>query len=203
MKNSITSKIECSSYCNSIGKRVFDLSFTFFIIPIATSLVLLVLLVYPFFGGFKFLFKHLRVGKNGKVFFMYKIRSLQVGHNSLDSVGSKADLSVLPGIGSILRQSRLDELPQIWNILRGDMSWVGPRPEQANFVEEYNASCASYNQRHLVRPGITGLAQIHNPDATNDDYLEKLTHDLKYIETASLWLDVQILWKSLVVVFRN
>ena len=148
------------------------------------------------------MFKHLRVGKNGSVFFMYKIRSLQVVHNSFDSTSSNTDSSVLPGIGSILRKSRLDELPQIWNIIRGDMSWVGPRPEQVHFVEEYNTSCAIYSERHLVRPGITGLAQIYNPDATRDDYIEKLTHDFKYIETASLWLDIRILCKSLLVVFR-
>jgi lipopolysaccharide/colanic/teichoic acid biosynthesis glycosyltransferase len=115
----------------------------------------------------------------------------------------KGDGTVIPGLGKFLRQTRLDELPQIWNILRGDMSWVGPRPEQLAFVEQCKEKYPAYDARHAIKPGITGLAQIHNPDATMDDHQEKLVHDLQYIQTASLWLDIQILWKSLVVVLKK
>jgi lipopolysaccharide/colanic/teichoic acid biosynthesis glycosyltransferase len=173
------------------------------LLPAFIFLLFLVVIIFPFFGGFDIIFRHYRVGKDGKIFFMYKIRSLNHESEIHPNGNKEVKQLVIPKIGFFLRRYRLDELPQIWNILRGDMSWVGPRPEQVNFVEEYKNKCENYSNRHLVRPGITGLAQIHNPDATRDDYREKLPHDLEYIETASLWLDIQILWKSLVVVFRN
>jgi len=114
----------------------------------------------------------------------------------------KGDGTVIPGMGKFLRQTRLDELPQIWNILRGDMSWVGPRPEQSDFVDQCLEKFTAYDARHAVKPGITGLAQINNPDATIDDHQEKLVHDLEYIQTASLLMDIRILWRSLGVIFK-
>ncbi len=149
------------------------------------------------------IFRHYRMGLGGKKFYLYKIRSLKKHHNNPRAGMLKGDGTVIPGIGEFLRQFRLDELPQIVNILRGDMSWVGPRPEQVDFVTHCKEENPLYDARHAVKPGITGLAQINNPDATMDDYQEKLVHDLEYIQTANLWLDVQILWKSFFVILRR
>ncbi len=110
---------------------------------------------------------------------------------------------MIPIVDHFMRSTRIKELPQIWRIFKGDMSWVGPRPEQMEFVDQCKKKFPAYDARHAVKPGITGLAQIHNPDATIDDHQEKLVHDLEYIQTASLWLDIQILWKSLAVVLKK
>ena len=192
-----------SSYANSHIKRLFDLTFTLLVIPFALALLLPVCLVYPFFGGFSMIFGHYRMGIGGKKFYLYKIRSLKKYHNNPRAGVVKGDGTVLPGIGEFLRQARLDELPQILNILRGEMSWVGPRPEQVDFVNQCKEKMAVYDTRHAVKPGITGLAQLKNPNATMDDYQEKLVHDLEYIQTASLWLDIQILCKSFFVILRR
>jgi FlaA1/EpsC-like NDP-sugar epimerase/lipopolysaccharide/colanic/teichoic acid biosynthesis glycosyltransferase len=192
-----------SPYANSHSKRWFDLAFSSIVIPVALVLLLPVCLVYPLFGGFSLIFRHYRVGMGGRKFYLYKLRSLKKHHNNPRAGMVKGDGTVIPGMGKFLRQTRLDELPQIWNILRGDMSWVGPRPEQSEFVNQCIEKFPAYDARHAVKPGITGLAQIHNPDATIDDHQEKLVHDLEYIQTASLWLDIQILWKSLAVVLKK
>jgi lipopolysaccharide/colanic/teichoic acid biosynthesis glycosyltransferase len=182
---------------------LFDLAFSLIVIPFALVLLLPVCLVYPLFGGFSLIFRHYRVGMGGRKFYLYKLRSLKKHHNNPRAGMVKGDGTVIPGMGKFLRQTRLDELPQIWNILRGDMSWVGPRPEQSDFVDQCKEKFPTYDARHAVKPGITGLAQIYNPDATIDDHQEKLVHDLEYIQTASLWLDIQILWKSLAVVLKK
>ena len=108
----------------------------------------------------------------------------------------KDDGTVIPGMGSFLREWRLDEVFQVYNILKGEMSWVGPRPEQVVFSQEFEQINPEYSLRYKAKPGLAGLAQIHNPDAVIDDFQEKLVHDLEYIKTASLGLDLKILLLS-------
>lgn len=187
-------------YARSHTKRWFDLAFSLVVLPIALILLVPVCLVYPLFGGWSLIFGHYRVGMGGRKFFLYKIRSLKKNHNNPRAGMVKGDGTVIPFMGKFLRQTRLDELPQIWNILRGDMSWVGPRPEQMDFVAQCKEKFPAYDARHAIKPGITGLAQIYNPNATIDDHQEKLVYDLEYMKIASLWLDMQILYKSLRVV---
>ena len=115
----------------------------------------------------------------------------------------KGDGTVIPILGNFIRQTRIDELPQIWNIIKGDMSWVGPRPEQLDFVTQCIEKYPAYDARHAVKPAITGLAQIHNPNATIDDHQEKLVDDLEYMRTATLWLDIKILWRSLGIILKK
>lgn len=201
--NMVQQPLIVSSYVKSHTKRWFDLVFTLCVLPVACLILLPFCLVYPFFGGWDLIFRHHRIGHGGRHFYLYKIRSLKRNHNNPRAGMVKGDGTTIPVLGKCLRQTHLDELPQIWNILRGDMSWVGPRPEQIAFVEAFKEKYPAYDARHAVRPGITGLAQIHNPDATLDDHQEKLIHDLAYIQTASLWLDIQILWKSLAVVLKH
>ncbi len=192
-----------SPYAMSHTKRWFDVAFSLCVLPVAILLLLPVCLVYPVFGGWSMIFRHFRVGLGGKRFYLYKVRSLKKNHNNPRAGMVKGDGTVIPVMGAFLRQTRLDELPQIWNILRGDMSWVGPRPEQQDFVADCITKYPAYDARHAVKPGITGLAQVHNPNATIDDHQEKLVHDLAYIQTASLWGDIQILWRSVGVVLKK
>ena len=192
-----------TAYANSHTKRWFDIGFSILVLPFALLFVVPVFCVYPFFAGGGFVFKHYRVGKDGRRFYLYKIRSLKKNHNNPRAGMVKGDGTVIPVLGHFLRATRIDELPQIWNILCGDMSWVGPRPEQLEFVKDCIEKYPAYDARHAVRPGITGLAQVHNPNATIDDHQEKLVHDLAYMRTAGLRLDLRILWRSLRIVFQR
>ena len=104
-------------------------------------------------------------------------------------------------VGRFLRKTRLDELPQAWNVLVGEMSWIGPRPECLALSEKYEARVAFYSYRHIVRPGITGWAQVmYGYGDTEDDAAQKLQYDLFYIKNYSLLLDVSILLKSIKVI---
>ena len=192
-----------TAYANSHTKRWFDIGFSILVLPFALLFVAPVFCVYPFFAGGGFVFKHYRVGKDGRRFYLYKIRSLKKNHNNPRAGMVKGDGTVIPVLGHFLRATRIDELPQIWNILRGDMSWVGPRPEQLEFVKDCIEKYPAYDARHAVRPGITGLAQVHNPNATIDDHQEKLVHDLAYMRTAGLRMDIRILWRSLGIITKR
>jgi FlaA1/EpsC-like NDP-sugar epimerase/lipopolysaccharide/colanic/teichoic acid biosynthesis glycosyltransferase len=192
-----------SAYVNSHTKRWFDLAFSVVVLPAALCLLIPVCLIYPFFSGWHIIFRHYRVGKDGRRFYLYKIRSLKKNHNNPRAGMVKGDGTVIPIMGNFIRQTRIDELPQIWNIIKGDMSWVGPRPEQLDFVKGCVQKYPAYDARHAVRPGITGLAQIHNPNATIDDHQEKLVHDMEYLRKASLWMDLSILWQSVGVVVKR
>ena len=189
-----------NTYILGIKKRAFDLVFSLLILPFALIIFVLVFLVYPFFGGFRFFYKQKRMGLNGKMFSIYKIRTLRMGHNNIRAGMSKNDGTVLGSLGVFLRKTRIDELPQILNILKGEMSWVGPRPEQEDVAQSLLRDNMRYQFRHLARPGITGLAQIYKPSATLDDVEVKLNKDLTYIKKANLFLDLYILAKSLIVI---
>ena len=192
-----------SKYSTSLAKRIFDLFFCLLISPIVILLIFLTVLVYPIFGGFKIFFRHERIGLNGKKFNLYKIRTFS--ENSLGhlKIVDKDEFEIIPVIGNFLRLSRIDELPQILNILRGDMSWIGPRPEQSKYVKDIILQTPEYKFRHIVRPGITGLAQINNPNATFKDYEEKLKFDLEYISKSGLFFDLKIFYFSLVIILKN
>jgi|TARA_B110000902_G_scaffold66610_1_gene79099 lipopolysaccharide/colanic/teichoic acid biosynthesis glycosyltransferase len=197
------SSVQSSSYSISYVKRSFDIIFSILVSPIALVIIFFVILVYPFFGGFSIFFSHKRVGLNGKDFNLHKIRTYKKNKISHLSVVDKDELEIVPVIGNFLRLSRIDELPQILNILKGEMSWIGPRPEQSMFVKDIVKKNPRYQSRHIVRPGITGLAQINNPDATFKEFEEKLKFDFEYICKSSPLLDFKIFLVSLRIIFRN
>lgn len=197
------SSIQCSSYSISYIKRSFDIIFSILVSPIALVIIFFIVLVYPFFGGFSVIFSHKRVGLNGKEFNLHKIRTYKKNKISHLSVVDKDELEIVPVIGNFLRLSRIDELPQILNILKGEMSWIGPRPEQSVFVKDIVKQNPKYQLRHKIRPGITGLAQINNPDATFKEFEEKLNFDFEYISKSSLLLDFKIFLVSLRIIFKN
>ncbi len=113
------------------------------------------------------------------------------------------DVRVTP-IGRWLRRTRLDEMPQFWNVLKGEMSLVGPRPERPEFVEELTRAIPYYGQRHIVRPGVTGWAQVrYTYGASTEDALQKLQYDLYYIKNATIGLDVFIIFDTIKTVIRR
>lgn len=147
------------------------------------------------------LFRQNRVGLNGKVFTIYKFRSMVVDAEATTGAvwAKKNDPRVTP-LGAVLRKTRLDELPQIFNVLRGDMSIVGPRPERPEFVTVLSEQIPFYRQRHVVKPGVTGWAQInHKYGDTIEDTIIKLEYDLYYIKNLSPSLDLYIIFDTLKV----
>jgi sugar transferase (PEP-CTERM system associated) len=138
-----------------------------------------------------------RVGRNGRIFKMIKFRSMRVGAEANGPVwASKSDRRVTR-VGRIIRKLRLDELPQFINVLRGDMNFIGPRPERPEFVKQLSQLIPYYPQRHLIKPGLTGWAQINHPyGASIEDAIEKLKYDLYYIKNQSLLLDAIIIFET-------
>lgn len=171
-------------------------------IPLAIFLPIVAILNLVSSRGSLF-YRQLRIGKNGKEFWIYKFRTMIPQAETNGAVFTqKEDKRVTP-FGKFLRRTRIDELPQIWNILRGDMSFIGPRPERPEFVQELEKAMPFYNLRHLVKPGITGWAQINFPYAGSiEENLKKLQYDLYYVKNRSLLLDLAILLKTINIVLR-
>ena len=182
------------------AKRTLDVSAAVAGLLIGWPVMLLVALAVKLTSKGDVLYTQDRVGLNGEVFTVYKFRSMC--ENAEAETGpvwaSKAgDMRVTP-IGAWLRRSRLDEMPQLWNVLIGDMSFVGPRPERPEFVNRLTEEIPFYRQRHIVRPGITGWAQVrYTYGATTEDALQKLQYDLYYIKNMSIALDLFIILSTI------
>ena len=148
------------------------------------------------------IFRQIRTGKDGTTFTLYKFRTMQQGADSSGPQWAQERDPRVTSIGKILRKFRIDELPQLWNVLKGEMSFIGPRPEVPDFVAKLHGELPYYDLRLLVAPGITGWAQVMYPyGASVEDAKEKLQYDLYYIKNYSIALDVLIALKTLRVVF--
>jgi lipopolysaccharide/colanic/teichoic acid biosynthesis glycosyltransferase len=146
-----------------------------------------------------------RVDYGGRLFRVYKFRTMHASDSPAAQVWASPDDRRVTRVGRFLRQYRLDELPQLWNVLRGDMNFVGPRPEQPDIVLKLNEQIGGYVSRHRVLPGITGWAQVNQHyDQCLEDVRRKLRFDLEYIENRSPLMDLRIMARTLpVVVFRK
>jgi len=146
-------------------------------------------------------YKQERVGKNGRPFVLAKFRSMKVDAEKSGPVWASKDDDRTTRVGKIIRKIRVDEIPQFWNILRGEMSFVGPRPERPHFVEQLALEIPFYEQRHLIAPGLTGWAQIKYPyGASIEDARQKLQYDLFYIKNQSLLLDAVIMFETIKII---
>ncbi|ACB75058.1 sugar transferase [Opitutus terrae] len=165
----------------------------------APLMLVLAMLIKRQSPGGPVLFRQQRIGADHQPFTLYKLRSMQPDADASDSAHQSTgphDPRLLP-IGAFLRRWNLDELPQFWNVLRGDMSLVGPRPERPYHVDQLARTISHYLPRHLVKPGMTGWAQV-NGLRGDTDLAARVQHDIYYIENWSLWLDVQILLLTLI-----
>jgi lipopolysaccharide/colanic/teichoic acid biosynthesis glycosyltransferase len=193
-------EVEVSPYLLSRQKRLLDLLFTLIVLPGVLLLLSFCALAILLTMGFPLIFAQNRVGIKGKVFMIYKLRTLKrKASNKTGITHTNGDITPL---GKLLRLFRFDELPQIWNILRGEMSWVGPRPEVPYYTKKYTELNPGFRNRLLALPGITGLAQLHNPNATPSDNPVKLEFDLEYISSASLSGDIYILFKTFFLLWK-
>lgn len=179
-------------------KRGLDIIATVLALPILLPLGFLVAMAVYIDTGRPILFWQDRMGKDGKVFKMVKFRSMRTNAESQGAFFASRDDKRVTRLGAFLRKFRLDELPQFWNVLRGEMSIIGPRPEQVDFAIEFEHSIALYTLRHNVRPGITGWAQVMQGYAAGqDENTQKLRYDCYYIKYMSFWLDVTIVLKTI------
>jgi sugar transferase (PEP-CTERM system associated) len=187
-----------------ILKRLFDLTAVLLILPFALPIAGLSMLAILVESGFKgpVLYGQTRVSENGRLFKIYKFRSM-VNNAEQDGVARWAteNDSRITRVGAFLRKFRIDELPQLFNVLKGEMSFVGPRPERPEFVERLAKKIPYYHERHRVKPGLTGWAQIRYPyGASEEDGQEKLQYDLYYVKNCSLILDALVLLQTAEVV---
>jgi lipopolysaccharide/colanic/teichoic acid biosynthesis glycosyltransferase len=180
-------------------KRTVDFVAALMLLLGTLPIVLLAMLVVKLTSPGPALYSQTRLGRHGRTFTIYKIRTMK--HNCEQESGIRW---CVPGdsrvtlVGKLLRRTHIDELPQLWNVLRGDMSLIGPRPERPEFLPELESAIPFYRDRLLVRPGLSGLAQVQLPPDTDlHSVRRKLAHDLYYIRHASLGLDWRLMLGTL------
>jgi len=194
------------SHATRLMKRTIDLTLSGVLAVLALPFMLLTALLVLIEDGRPILYQQERVGENGRTFILSKFRSMKKdAEKGGKPIWAKAGDDRVTRIGLFIRKTRLDELPQIYNVLRGDMSFVGPRPERPFFVEQLAKEIPFYQQRHTVKPGITGWAQVkYRYGSSLEDATEKLRYDLYYIKHLSVFFDLTIVFDTVkVVLFRK
>ncbi|WP_153110133.1 TIGR03013 family XrtA/PEP-CTERM system glycosyltransferase [Propionivibrio limicola] len=186
-------------------KRVFDIVAASILLLLATPVMLLTTLLIILEDGFPVFYRQERVGRNGRTFNVIKFRSMR---KDAESDGTPkwaaANDNRVTRVGRIIRRLRIDELPQLFTVLAGDMSLVGPRPERPYFVDRLTREIPFYAVRHSVKPGVTGWAQVsYHYGASVDDSLQKLQYDLYYVKNHTLFLDIVILFETVGVVLTG
>ncbi|HYR97177.1 MAG TPA: sugar transferase [Candidatus Binatus sp.] len=186
----------------SAAKRVFDVSLAALLFVVGLPIMLLVALGVRLTSHGPVLFRQERVGKDGRSFTIIKFRTMHMGaERGTGPVLATENDPRATWLGRYLRAARLDELPQLWNVLHGDMSFVGPRPERPEFVGQFERDIDGYAERFRVRPGLTGYAQVNGEYHTSA--ATKLKYDLAYIYNRSLWLDLKILSETVKVIMTR
>ncbi len=187
----------------SIGKRLFDLLASLVLLLVTWPVMLLTVIAIVLESGIKapILYRQIRVGENNQNFNVIKFRSMVTNAEQNGAQWTEQEDNRVTKVGSFIRIFRIDELPQIFNVLGGQMSFVGPRPERPEFVEGFENRIPYYRERHRVKPGITGWAQLCYPyGADEQDTIQKLQYDLYYVKNYSLFLDLNIMIHTIEVV---
>lgn len=182
-----------------VAKRLMDVSLAFCGLLVSLPILVLAAVAVKLQDGGRAFYSQVRVGKGGEPFRVHKLRTMvDEAENGTGPVWAcPGDPRVTP-VGRWLRKMRIDEIPQMWNVLKGEMSFVGPRPERPVFAESFQSKYPVYSLRHLVRPGITGWAQVRCPYAASEDgALLKLEYDLYYLQHASMLFDIRIILKTI------
>jgi sugar transferase (PEP-CTERM system associated) len=176
-------------------KRIFDMGCSLICVALTAPLLPLVALLVKLDSRGPVFFRQVRVGEMDRPFVLYKFRTMrQDAEKGTGAVWAQKDDPRITRIGRLLRKTRIDELPQLFNVLKGEMSFIGPRPERPEFVAELKKIIPFYSERHFVKPGVTGWAQVRYPyGASAEDAIEKLRYDLYYIKNVSPYLDMVII----------
>ena len=185
-------------------KRLLDILCVLAALPFALPLMLITAIAIRLESAGSVLFVQNRVGQGGREFKIYKFRSMRTDSEQNGAQLAQVGDSRITRVGSFIRKTRLDELPQFFNILKGDMSLIGPRPEQKVFVEQFEKSIPFYQYRHIVKPGLSGWAQVTQGYAGNTDETQvKIEHDFYYIKHFSFSLDVLIIFKTVKIILTG
>ncbi|MBL1265008.1 TIGR03013 family XrtA/PEP-CTERM system glycosyltransferase [Candidatus Methylomicrobium oryzae] len=187
----------------SIGKRAFDVLASLVLLAVAWPFMLITAIAIFVESGLKgpVIYRQKRVGENDKTFEVLKFRSMRLNAEKGAPQWAAQNDRRVTRVGGVIRKYRIDELPQIFNVLKGEMSFVGPRPERPEFVQGFEKTIPYYSERHRVRPGITGWAQLCYPYGANEhDALQKLQYDLYYVKNYSLFLDLFIMFHTVEVI---
>lgn len=178
---------------------LFQGGITLLLMIVTLPVLLLSMFAILITSGRPVIYRQLRMGCDRRLFYVYKLRTMTTG--SEDRIGGRllcVEDQCVTGIGKLLRYTRIDELPQLWNVLRGEMSLVGPRPMRPALFENTLKKLPGHDIRFVVRPGITGVSQLFTPyDAPKD---ERLRYDILYILRWSLWVDLKIMWKTMLII---
>ncbi|MDP3353885.1 MAG: sugar transferase [Flavobacteriaceae bacterium] len=187
------------------GKRIFDFIFSFFILVFVLSwlIPLIAIIVYIDSNEFVFYYQE-RVGAKGKVFKIIKFRSMKGVPPTNDPLLSNEERNRITGLGKIIRKYRIDEFPQFFNVLKGEMSIVGPRPERQQFLTQIIQYLPKYNELQELKPGITSLGQIRFGYADSlDEMLKRARYDLKYLNNLNFWTDIKVIFATIWVVLNG
>ncbi len=189
----------------ALVKRAMDITVSAVVLIAGLPLWLLIALAIKLDSPGPVLYTQYRVGRGNRPFKLYKFRSMT--HGRWDGTWTQLNDPRVTRVGGIIRRLYLDEIPQFWNVLKGDMSLVGPRPEQVSFVERFSQAIPYYARRHIVRPGMTGWWQVRRQRSIHADMLQeirsRLQDDFYYIENISLRLDIEIIIRTIVVIVRG
>lgn len=190
------------SEASRFTKRLVGLVMSSIMFIVFSPLMLLVAVAVKLDSRVPALFSQERVGENEEIFTLHKFRSMKVNaEEETGPVWASDDDTRITRVGKLIRKLRIDELPQLWNVLRGDISFVGPRPERPFFVEKLKKVIPYYRQRFTVKPGVTGWAQIkYGYGACEEDALEKLKYDLYYIKNMSIVMDLIVIFHTVKIV---
>jgi len=179
-------------------RRLFSLAVSFLALVICLPFIPFIILAVRLSSPGPIFFSQTRVGLHGELFTLYKFRTMRQDAEAQGAVWAVKDDARVTPIGMFLRKTRIDEIPQLWNVLRGDMAFVGPRPERPEFVQWLSQEIPFYDLRHLIRPGITGWAQVrYRYGASLEETKRKLEYDLYYVKHLSIGLDLLIMFETI------
>ncbi len=197
------SHITVNGHFQDLSKRIIDIAVSLSVLTLGLPIFCLIWLAVRLTGGKKVFFTQERMGQFGVPFKMYKFRTMTVGSENRNAWTQKRDIRITK-VGRFLRRTRLDELPQFWNVLKGDMSVVGPRPEIPELVKVIERDVPYFSFRCWSRPGITGMAQIRYRYCSDiSDAREKLKYDLYYIKNWSIMMDIQIMLRTITALMHG
>ncbi|MFB2020512.1 sugar transferase [Pseudoflavonifractor sp. P01025] len=183
------------------AKRTFDVVMSLVVLALLAIPMLIIALLIRIDSPGPALFRQERLGKDGRPFTIFKFRSMRVDAEKNGPQWADKDDPRCTKLGRILRKSRLDEIPQLWNILKGEMSFVGPRPERACFYEKFETYIHGFSKRLLVKPGLTGYAQVNGGYELKPE--EKIVYDIEYIQKQSVLMDLWCIFKTVKLVFTH
>ncbi|MFH1413954.1 MAG: exopolysaccharide biosynthesis polyprenyl glycosylphosphotransferase [Candidatus Omnitrophota bacterium] len=186
-------------------KRLMDILLAIFGLILTAPLIMLASLLIKFTSKGPVIYLQNRLGKYGEIFKIYKFRTMRVdAEDKTGAVWAKANDPRVTSVGKILRKTHVDEIPQLINVLKGEMSIVGPRPERPELVRDLKKMIVDYEKRLKVKPGITGLAQVwHKYDESIQDVKKKIKYDLLYIRKLCLWVDLRIIAQTFIVILTG